>query len=204
MLGQVLPDVMIGLVIVMVLSASMSTLSALVLASSSTVTLDFLNGFLMKDMKKKTQVNTIKVLCVVFVILSVVIAINPNNLITTLMSLSWGVLAGSFLGPFLYGLFWKGATKASVWVSIIVAVGINVINLLQGITAPPIAAAFAIVLSLFIVPVVSWITPKPNKDHVEAVFSCYEEKVEVVVQHKFHLEEDEDIDKEEPSRPLNF
>lgn len=192
MLGQVLPDVMIGIVIVMVLSASMSTLSSLVMASSSTVTLDFLKGFVLKDMKKDTQVTMIKALCVLFVILSVVIAINPNNLITTLMSLSWGVLAGSFLGPFLYGLLWKGATQASVWVSMIVAVSINVANLLTGYTAPPIAGAFAIVLSLFITPVVSWITPKVAKDHVETVFSCYDETVEVVVQHKFHLEEDED------------
>lgn len=192
MLGQALPDFMIGLVIVMVLSASMSTLSALVMTSSSTVTLDFLNGFLVKNMSKKTQVNTIKALCVVFVIFSVLIAINPNNLITTLMSLSWGVLAGSFLGPFLYGLFWKGATRASVWVSMAVAVTINVANLLTGFIAPPIAGAFAIVLSLFVIPLASWVTPKLSREHVEAVFSCYEEQVEVVVQHKFHLEEDED------------
>lgn len=191
MLGQVLPDILIGLVIIMVLSASMSTLSALVMASSSTFTLDFLRGIWFKNMGKETQVITIKVLCIIFVILSVVIALNPNNLITTLMSLSWGALAGSFLGPFLYGLFWKGATKASVWVSMIAAVCINVGNLFYGVTSPPIAGAFAIVLSLVIVPLVSLLTPTPDKNLVNAIFACYDEKVEVIVEHKFRLAEDE-------------
>ena len=192
MLGQVLPDMLIGLVIIMVLSASMSTLSALVMASSSTFTLDFLRGVWFKNMTKNTQVATIKILCIIFVVLSVVIALNPNNLITTLMSLSWGVLAGSFLGPFMYGLFWKGATTAGLWVSTIAAIAINVVNLIQGYTAPPIAGAFAIVLSLVIVPVVSLITPKPDKKHVETVFSCYDEKLELVVEHKFRLSDNEE------------
>lgn len=192
MLGQVLPDAMIGLVLIMVLSASMSTLSALVMASSSTFTLDFLRGVWFKNMGKNAQVLTIKAFCIIFVILSVVIALNPNNLITTLMSLSWGTLAGSFLGPFLYGLFWKKVSKASVWASMVAAVLINVINLVQGYASPPIAGAFAILLSLLIVPAVSIFTPKPDKNHVEAVFSCYEEKLEVVVEHKFRLSEDEE------------
>ncbi|NLP30975.1 MAG: sodium:solute symporter, partial [Clostridiales bacterium] len=179
MLGQVLPDVLIGLVIVMVLSASMSTLSALVMTSSSTVTLDFLHAVLFKNMSNKMQVGIIKAFCVLFVILSVVIAINPNNLITTLMSLSWGTLAGAFLGPFLYGLVWKGATKSSLWASMIIAIAINVINLITGFTTPPIAGAFAILLSFVIVPVFSLVTPKMDRRLVDSIFSCYDGKVEV-------------------------
>ena len=191
MLGAVLPDIMIGLVIIMVLSASMSTLSALVMASSSTFTLDFLRGAVFKNMGMKTQVTTIKLLCVLFILLSVILAVNPNNLITTLMSLSWGTLAGAFLGPFLYGLFWKGATKLSVWASIIVSVVINVTNLLSGYASPVMVGAITIVLSLFVVPIVSLVTPKLKKELVDDVFSCYDETIEVVVPHKLHLEEDE-------------
>ena len=174
MLGQVLPDVLIGVVIVMVLSASMSTLSALVMTSSSTVTLDFLHAVLFKNMSNKTQVAIIKAFCILFIILSVVIAINPNNLITSLMSLSWGTLAGAFLGPFLYGLVWKGATKASLWASMIIAIAINVINLFTGSTTPPIAGSIAILLSFVIVPVFSLITPKMDRQLVDRIFSCYD------------------------------
>lgn len=191
-LGSVLPDVLIGLVIIMVLSASMSTLSSLVITSSSTFTLDFLKGTFMKDMSNRTQVAIIKGLCVLFVVLSVLIAINPNNLITTLMGLSWGTLAGAFLGPFFYGLFWKRANKSALWASIIVSLTINVVNLVTGFTAAPIAGALAIVLSLVVVPVVSLITPKQDPFLIERIFSCYDEKVEMVVDHKLHLTEDED------------
>jgi SSS family solute:Na+ symporter len=139
----------------------------------------------------ETQVIIMKFLCIFFVILSVVIALNPNNLITTLMSLSWGALAGSFLGPFLLGLFWKGATQASVWASMIFGVGFNVANLIWGFTSPPVAGALAIVLSLVIVPVVSIVTPKLKKSLVDEIFSCYDERVQIVVKHKAHLTEDE-------------
>ncbi len=192
MLGSVLPDVLIGLVIIMVLSASMSTLSSLVITSSSTFTLDFLKGTVIRDMSNRTQVLLIKGLCVLFILLSVIIAINPNNLITTLMGLSWGTLAGAFLGPFLYGLFWKRANKAALWASILLSLFINVTNLLTGYTAPPIAGAVAILLSLVIVPVVSVITPRQDPAFVSRVFACYDEKIQMAVEHKFHLKENED------------
>ena len=48
-----LPDILIGIVVVLVLSASMSTLASLVLTSSSTLTLDFLKDNVMKDMSEK-------------------------------------------------------------------------------------------------------------------------------------------------------
>ena len=190
MVGEIMPDIMIGLILVMVLSASMSTLSSLVMASSSTFTLDFLRGTFFPQMSNKVQIVVIKSLCVVFVILSVVIAINPNNLITTLMSLSWGALAGSFLGPFLYGLFWKRTTKPAVWASMIFAVFFNVTNLFQGWFAPPVAGAIAMIASLIIVPLVSVVTPKLDKATVEHAFSCYKEKIQVTVERKNRLPEE--------------
>lgn len=177
MLSETLPDVLIGVVLLLVLSASMSTLSSLVITSSSTFTLDFLTRFWFKKMKPKTQVILIKSLCGVFVLLSVLIALNPSSLITSLMSLSWGTLAGAFLGPFLYGLFWKGATKAGVWAGFISAVLINILNLLFPVTSPVVAGAVSIVFSLVIVPLVSFVTPKLSREYVQSAFSCYDEPV---------------------------
>ncbi|MEG1479180.1 MAG: sodium:solute symporter family protein, partial [Clostridiales bacterium] len=171
MVEKALPDLLIGVVLILVLSASMSTLSSLVLASSSTFTLDFLGGLFFKDMKQKTQMVIIRCLCGCFILLSVVIALNPNNLITTLMSISWGALAGAFLGPFLYGLFWKKATAISVWASFAVGIGITVSNLVFPYTTPPMAGALAIVSSFFVVPLVSLITPKLSKKHIEKTFA---------------------------------
>ena len=175
-----LPDILIGIVVVLVLSASMSTLASLVLTSSSTLTLDFLKDNIMKDMDEKKQVRTMQVLVVFFIVLSVVIAMDPPTFIAQLMGISWGALAGAFLAPFLYGLYWKGVTRAAVWASFAAGVGITVSNMFLKYIASPInAGAIAMIAGLIIVPVVSWITPKLNKEKVDKIFTCYDEKVTI-------------------------
>ena len=175
-----LPDILIGIVVVLVLSASMSTLASLVLTSSSTLTLDFLKDNVMKDMSEKKQVRTMQVLIVFFIVVSVVIALDPPTFIAQLMGISWGALAGAFLAPFLYGLYWRGVTKAAVWASFIAGVGITVSNMFFHYIASPInAGAIAMIAGLVVVPVVSVVTPKLKKERVEDIFSCYEEKVTI-------------------------
>ena len=174
-----LPDVLIGIVVMLVLSASMSTLSSLVLTSSSTLTLDFIKGNLVKNMKDKTQLFLMQSLIVVFILISVVLALDPPDFIAQLMGISWGALAGAFLAPFLYGLYWKGVTTAAVWASFITGVGITVSNMFLHYIASPInAGAVAMVAGLVVVPVVSVLSPKLSADHLEHVFSCYNDLVE--------------------------
>ena len=175
-----LPDILIGIVVVLVLSASMSTLASLVLTSSSTLTLDFLKDNIIKDMSEKKQVRTMQVLVVFFIVLSVVIALDPPTFIAQLMGISWGALAGAFLAPFLYGLYWKKVTKAAVWASFASGVGITVSNLFFHFIASPInAGAVAMVAGLIVVPIVSLFTPKMDTKKVEEIFVCYEEKVSI-------------------------
>jgi SSS family solute:Na+ symporter len=164
-------DVLIGIVVVLVLSASMSTLASLVMTSSSTLTLDFIKGNIVKKMGEKTQLLVMRVLIVFFIVLSVVIALNPPDFIAQLMSVSWGALAGSFLAPFLFGLYWKRVTRSAVWASFASGVGITLFNvairmfkinitnpaLNQLLVSPINAGAFAMIVGLIIVPVVSLI-----------------------------------------------
>lgn len=183
-----LPDILIGIVVVLVLSASMSTLSSLVLTSSSTLTLDLLKDNIMKNMSEKKQVITMQVLIVFFIVVSVVIAINPPTFIAQLMGISWGALAGAFLAPFLYGLYWKGVTKAAVWASFICGVGITVSNMFIGYIASPInAGAFAMITGLVIVPVVSVVSPKMKKEAVIDMFTCFDEKVMIDKKHSLEV-----------------
>lgn len=183
-----LPDILIGIVIVLVLSASMSTLSSLVLTSSSTLTLDMIKGNIVKDMDEKKQLLCMRIMLVFFVVISVVIALDPPTFIAQLMGISWGALAGAFLAPFLYGLYWKGVTKAAVWASFACGVGITVANMfIKSIASPINAGAVAMVAGLIVVPIVSLITPKMQKDEVESAFACLEETV--VVRKKRSIEE---------------
>lgn len=188
-----LPDLLIAIVIILVLSASMSTLSSLVLASSSTLTLDLIKGHIVKNMSEKKQVLIMRILIVVFIAVSAFIALNKESLgyIADMMGISWGALAGAFLAPFLYGLYWKKATKVSVWASFIFGAGIMLLNMVARsyfpsvIQSPVNCGAVAMLAGLIIVPVVSWITPKLGIEDVNSMFECY--KKEVVVQAKESL-----------------
>ena len=175
-----LPDILIGIVVVLVLSASMSTLSSLVLTSSSTMTLDLLKDNVIKNMSEKKQIITMQILVVFFLVVSVVIALDPPTFIAQLMGISWGALAGAFLAPFMYGLYWKGVTRAGVWAGFISGVGITVANMFIGFIESPInAGAVAMAAGLVVVPVVSFITPKPDKEKIDDIFACYDEKVTI-------------------------
>lgn len=182
-----LPTLIIAIVIVLVLSASMSTLSSLVLASSSTLTLDMIKGHIVKQMSEKKQVLVMRMLIVLFIAISAFIALNKDKLgyIADMMGISWGALAGAFLAPFLYGLYWKGATKLSVWVSFIFGAGIMILNMVARPMFPAIlqspinCGVIAMLGGLVIVPVVSWISPKLPKEKIEETFACYNGEVTV-------------------------
>jgi SSS family solute:Na+ symporter len=202
MLGDLSP-VLIAIVVVLVLSASMSTLSSLVLASSSTLTLDFIKGTVVKNLSEKKQLLIMRILIAVFIGISVVIAImqykSNVTFIAQLMGISWGALAGAFLAPFLYGLYWKRVSAASVWVSFIFSTVVMLANMFFKSAFPvllqsPInAGVFCMLAGLVIVPVVSLITKPPKKEHVEQVFACYDKKVVVSVTDAIG----EPVDKEE-------
>ena len=184
-----LSDILIGIVVILVLSASMSTLSSLVLTSSSTLTLDFIRGFLVKNLSEKKQLLIMRILIVFFIAISVVIALvqyhSSVTFIAQLMGISWGALAGAFLAPFLYGLYWKRTSKAAVWVSFLCGSVIMLANMLFRGAFPPLlqspinAGAFAMLAGLVLVPVVSLLSKKPDSERIEKVFSCYSEKVSV-------------------------
>ena len=193
-----LPALVIGLVLILVLSASMSTLSSLVLTSSSTLTLDMLCETCMKKASKKAQLSVIRVMILVFVVISAVIAIVQNKFgiafIAQFMGVSWGALAGAFLAPFLYGLYWKKVTKAACYVNFAVSTVIMTAYLVLKIgfpTAlselPPILqspinlGAIVMVGSLILVPIVSIITKKPDMKKTEDIFECYNKTVTVEV-----------------------
>lgn len=194
LLQQALPELLIGLVVVLVLSASLSTLSSLVLTSSTTLTNDLIKPHLKKEMSDKKEMLVMRILIAIFLIVSVIIACNKNASITTLMSYSWGALSGAFLGPFMFGLFSKKASKAACIASFITGVGISLIHMVLfslglfpelveavkalncplNLLSPINAGATAMILSIVVVPVVSLFTKAPEKEVVDNAFAAIE------------------------------
>jgi len=196
-----LPEIIIAIVVILVLSASMSTLSSLVLTSGSTLTLDIIVPASKKKIDEKKQMLIIRLLVVFFIVVSSVIAIiqakSSVTFIAQLMGISWGALAGAFLAPFLYSMYGKWVTKASVWVSFIAGVGIMGGNMVCTFMKVPFINAYfsspinagmlGMVTGLVLVPVVSLVTKKQDKAEMDKLFSCYDRTV--TVRSKSSLEE---------------
>ena len=184
-----LPDVIIALVVLLVLSASMSTLASLVLTSSSTMTLDLIYrdkksapgeveegsiDDMVSEKIERRKVVVMRVLIVFFIVISLMIDLNPPTFIAQMMGISWGALAGAFLAPFMLGLYWRGVTKASVWACFVWGVGLTVVNMLIGNPINPInCGAIAMLGGFVVVAIFSLFTPKLPHDFVERIFNCY-------------------------------
>ena len=182
-----LPDIIIALVVLLVLSASMSTLASLVLTSSSTMTLDLIYrdkkslpgeveegtiDDIVSEKVERRKVVIMRVLIVFFITISLMIALNPPTFIAQLMGISWGALAGAFLAPFMLGLYWKRVTTVSVWACFVWGVGITVINMLLSNPINPInCGAIAMLGGFVVVAIVSLFTPKLDKDYTNRILS---------------------------------
>lgn len=194
MLSNLAP-VIVALIVVLVLAASMSTLSSLVLTSSSTLTLDVVKPAIGKKKKidDKKSVFIMRLFIVFFIAISAVIAILKDSIwkdsvfIAQMMGVSWGALAGAFLAPFLYGLYWKKTTKAAVLTSFIFGTGLEIVQLCISVGWITVdggilgfvfrnslySGVFAMVGGLILVPIVSLFTKKTLPRNIEAKFDCY-------------------------------
>ena len=193
-----MPDAIIAIVIILVLSASMSTLSSLVLTSSSTLTLDVIVP-LKKKTSQKSELLTLRIFIAFFVVVSAALAIikdlNPGfTFIAQMMGVSWGALAGAFIAPFMYGLYSKRLTRGACWASFISGVLIETVQLIimiGGYTLPGVlglifknslySGVVAMLFGLIIVPLVSLVTPKCDKEKVDEIFGCYEKEVSMPI-----------------------
>ena len=180
MMKASLPPILLGLILVLILAASMSTLSSLVLVSSSSISMDLIKGIIKPKIKEKTTMAWMRILCAVFVIISLVIALMRPAAIVTLMSYSWGALSGCFLAPFLLGVKWKGMTKKGAWAGIItglvITVPLMILGFIGGILpawmSAPAIGAMAMLVSLIVTPLVSISTKKFDQSHIDNVFAA--------------------------------
>ena len=192
MMKIAIPTGLIGLIAVLILSASMSTLSSVSLASASVVAVDIYKGKINTDASDKKVNLVMKILCLVFVAISLTLAVLNEKFqisaIAYLMGLSWGVLAGCFMGPFVLGLLWKKVSKPAVWSSIIGTLVLTValvfifgydvngwscsfgVALKSGIGCSPMIGVICMLYSLVVTAVVSLFTKAPDNETLANAF----------------------------------
>lgn len=171
MLKTHLSEPLMALILILILSASMSTLSSLILISASVVAIDLYKGHVNPKISKQRSLVMMRFLSAVFIVISYFIARYDFAVIMTLMSLSWGAIAGSFLAPYLYGLYWKRTTKYGVGAGMVSGL-FTAIGLFYfwGPAASPLASSVAMVVPFVIVPAVSLCTKPPSPGVIKKAF----------------------------------
>ena len=184
--GGTLGIILLAIIMILLLSASMSTLEAVVLTSASAVAVDLIPAVSKKEISAKKQMTLTRILCLVFVACSFIFATQNIPIIVSLMSFSWGIVSGCFIGPYIWGLFSKKITKIGAYAGVIsglltVGGATLVISLTSGFSAAaaksPEMGVCAMAISMVVVPVVSLITRKKatDQERVEEIFTCYNE-----------------------------
>lgn len=190
--GSVFGAVLFAVILVLLLSASMSTLSSIVLTSSSAISVDLVPA-VKKNYNPENQMLLTRVLCLLFVALSYIFATQNITIIVNIMSFSWGIVSGCFIGPYIWGIYSKKITKAGAWAGMLcgfltVAVTTIVITMVNMSGDVAFGAAFkiaaskapemgvaAMAVSAVVTPVVSLFTKKFDSKFLEGVFAVKEE-----------------------------
>jgi SSS family solute:Na+ symporter len=170
LLVRYLPDVLMALILLFVLSASMSTLSSLVLISASAIAIDL---FPYKDDANShahRSTVTMRVLSLVFIIASYIITRFQFSIIVTLMSVSWGAVSGAFAAPYIWGLYSRRVTKAGAYSGMATGVATEIVLFASGVPGP-LAACIAIALPFAVVPIVSAFSRPPHDAVLSQAFA---------------------------------
>ncbi len=171
LLTSYLPQALMALILLLVLSASMSTLSSLVLVSSSSIAVDLYKGHVNTQISTENSVAMMRFLSTLFIIISFFIARYEFAIIITLMSLSWGAVAGTFMAAYIYGLYWKRASLAGAAVGMITGLTTSVVLFyVMGASNSPIASSIAMIIPFFVIPAVSIFTKPPEKELIDKAF----------------------------------
>ena len=179
-------SILLAVIMVLLLSASMSTLEAVVLTSASAVSVDLIPAVKKKPMKASSQMILTRLICLAFVICSFVFATQNIQIIVSLMSFSWGVVSGCFIGPYIWGLFSKKITKIGAFAGMLsglVTVGGAMLyftlteSFKVAASKSPEMGVAAMAISLIVVPVVSFLTKnkEADKERIDGIFECYKE-----------------------------
>ncbi len=166
-----LPEILVAIIMLLVLSASMSTLASMILVSSSAITIDLYKGYLHSNVSDKQSLAMMRILSGVFILCSYLISKLQIGFIVTLMSLSWGVLSGSFMAPYIYGIFWKRVTKAGAYAGLFSGITCAVtLFFILGTKNSALASSIAMIAPFIIVPIVSLFTQKIDKSILDTAF----------------------------------
>ncbi len=189
--SNMVTTIIFAVILILLLSASMSTLSSIVLTSASAISVDLIPS-VKKNYDPKNQMFLTRALCFVFVICSYIFATQNISIIVNIMSFSWGIVSGCFIGPYIWGIYSKKITKAGAWAGMLAGfltvVVTTIVLTAMNMDAGTIGAAFkvaakkapemgvaAMAVSAVVTPIVSMFTKKFDDSFLAGVFAIKED-----------------------------
>ncbi len=160
-----------GIITAGILASTMSTSDSQLLAASSSVTENMLDGVLGIKLSEKKKVIVARATVIVISIIAIFLASNPKSNVFQIVSFAWAGFGATFGPVMLFALFWKrsnkyGAIAGMLSGGIMIFLWKYVVRPLGGaLDIYELLPAF-IVACIFIV-VVSLLTPAPEKEIVE-------------------------------------
>lgn len=192
---QALPPVILYVFSLTLLSAAMSTLSSLFHVTGSAIGHDLFRNL---SSVKRDSVLVTRLGVIFGIAVSVVLGIIlPPGIIARGTAIFFGVCAAAFLPAYCAAIYWRGATRFGVWLSISVGVGASLFGLLflhskesaalgicralfgrsELVSAFPWpyvdTLVYSLPLSVFALVIGSWLSPKPSEAHLKNCFESY-------------------------------
>lgn len=163
---HLLPPLLAGLVMAGILAATISSSDSYLLIAASAVSLNIFKGILKKDASDKQVMTMSRVILLLIAVVGVVIAMDENSVIFTIVSFAWAGF-GAVFGPImLFSLFWKRTTQAGAVAGMVTG---GVMVFLWKLVLKPLGGVFGIyelfpafVLSCLAILAVSLLTPAPS------------------------------------------
>ena len=164
----VLAAAVAGVILAGILAATMSTADSQLLAASSSVSQNLLNGVFKLNVSQKAAMVIARICVVAISVIGVLIASDPNSSVFGIVSFAWAGFGATFGPVVLFALFWRrsnrwgalagmisGGVMVFVWKYLVRPMG-GVWNIYELLPAFIVACIFIVVVSL--------ITPAPSEE----------------------------------------
>ena len=162
----IIPALLAGVILAGILSSTMSTADAQLLAAASGISQNILQGVFHINLTDKQSMAIARITVIVIAVLGVFLARDPNSSVFMIVSFAWAGFGATFGPVMLFALFWKRTTRWGV-LSGMVSGGIMIF--VWKFLVRPLGGAWniyellpAFIVASFFIVVVSLITKKPD------------------------------------------
>ncbi len=170
LIEHVMPNWATAIFIAGVISAGMSTFSAVLIIISSSLMKDVYEDGLKRKLNPKKSLMINKVVSGLFGLVSLIIALNPPGLVLTLTAFAWAIISSACLWPILFAIYSKRTTKTAIEMSMVIGSVTALVWMLLGKPFGLHGFIPGVLISFLTIIIVNLFTKKLPQNHIKAVW----------------------------------